>query len=66
MKVRILIRAGVVEHGKAEIATRFVATVGPGEVGEYIGIHPTLRDWHIIRHSSGDVPLHESQFEKAS
>lgn len=45
-RVRILIKAGVVErHGQQN---RFIAAVEPGSFGIYVGPHKTLEDWHLV------------------
>ena len=64
--VRILIKAGAVEKGRAYSATRFVGTVEPGQLGIYQGpMTGEMGDqgWHVVSLGAWDVPLHQSQFE---
>jgi len=65
-KVRVLVKAGCVERGKAGEATKFVGSMEPGQTGLYLYPCPgTLQgeDWHVITFGAWDVPLHSSQFE---
>ena len=65
--VRILVKAGCVERGKAGQATKFCSNAEPGQTGLYIGPLPgslANEDWHVVGFGACDVPLHRSQFEE--
>jgi hypothetical protein len=64
--VRILARVGGVPCGEINSATRFVGTVEPGTIGDYLGpMRGRLGsdEWHIVHCGDMDIPLHASQFE---
>jgi hypothetical protein len=69
--VRILVRAGLVEH---PMDARFAATAEPGTEGVYDCPHPNSRlgdDWHLVMVSHPDynhvlyAPLHRDHMEVA-
>lgn len=65
--VRILVKAGCVERGKAGRVTKFCGNAEPGQTGLYAGPLPgslAAEDWHVIAFGAWDVPLHRSQFEE--
>lgn len=48
--------------------TKWAASVPHGTEGIYLGIHPTLDDWHMVQVVDGEqlyVPVHSSQFTAA-
>jgi hypothetical protein len=66
--VRILVRAGLVEHAEAR---SFVAMAEPGTEGVYDCPHPNrnMTGWHMVMVDHPDfqhvlyAPLHEAQME---